>query len=76
MIVSQINSVSGARHTYEDLLRNVERVASALQRRGLQKNDVVCIYAGNSTDFVYLMLGAMQAGGIVTTVNPTYTASE
>ncbi len=75
MRLLQIDAVTGEQHTYGAFLERVERVSSALSRRGLQQGDVVCVYAGNSTDFVYLLLGTIQAGGVVTTVNPAYTAS-
>ena len=70
----QIDNESGTQYTFTDLADSMERIGGALRRRGLKQKDVVCIYSGNSVEFVQLMMATMYAGGTVTTINPTYTA--
>jgi acyl-CoA synthetase (AMP-forming)/AMP-acid ligase II len=53
------------------------RIARMLQEdAGLQKGEVVAIYAVNSPEYVVAVHGILLAGGVVTTVNPQYKEQE
>jgi len=71
-----IEGLTGETVTFGELVASVRRVAGALQKRGLGKGDVVSIYSANTVTYPIAFHGIALAGGIVTTVNPTYTAEE
>lgn len=60
--------------TYSQLHDRVIKVASAFVRSGLQKGDVVTVLSPNCVEYAVLYLGVLAAGGVVSTLNPLYTA--
>ena len=62
--------------TYAQLQRAVRQAAAGLAKRGLGKGDVFAIYSPNLPEYAVAFLGVATAGGINTTINPTYTATE
>jgi 4-coumarate--CoA ligase len=62
--------------SYAELDDRVRRLAGGLLERGLAKGDVVAIMAPNCPDYATVFHGVAMAGGVVTTVNPTYTERE
>jgi len=62
--------------TYGQLVAAVRRTAAGLAARGFRKGDVLAIYSPNLPEYAVAFLGAATAGGVNTTVNPLYTASE
>ncbi|HVV36629.1 MAG TPA: 4-coumarate--CoA ligase family protein [Acidimicrobiales bacterium] len=62
--------------SYRDLYDRVKRLAGGLVARGLAKGEVVAIMAPNCPDYATVFHGVAMAGGIVTTINPTYTERE
>ncbi|HXT34203.1 MAG TPA: AMP-binding protein, partial [Chloroflexota bacterium] len=71
-----IEGTSGRAITYGELARQTRRVAANLAQRGLRKGDVLAIFLPNGIEYVVALQAVMLLGGIVTTVNPTYTAHE
>lgn len=71
-----IEGTSGRTITYGEFARQTRRVAANLARRGLRKGDVVAIFLPNCIEYAIALQAVMLAGGIATTVNPTYTAHE
>ena len=71
-----IDVASGKRMTFGEMATNIRRTAGGLAARGFQKGDVIAIYSPNTITYPVAFHGAAYAGGIVTTVNPTYTAEE
>ncbi|KGN64806.1 4-coumarate--CoA ligase-like 7 [Cucumis sativus] len=65
------NSVS-----YSQLKALAIRVSNGLIQLGIEKNDVVLIFAPNSVQFTICFIGVIAIGAIVTTCNPVYTVSE
>jgi len=51
-------------------------VASALNKRGLEKGDVFAMFLPNLPEFPLVFFGVLQAGGIVTAANPLFTTEE
>ena len=72
----QVDSVTGKEYTYQTLIDYTENISTALLDRGLCKGDIVCIFAGNCVEFIFLMMGIICAGGIMTTINPLYTVGK
>jgi long-chain acyl-CoA synthetase len=66
----------GARLSYGQLLEHVERMATGLQRLGLQKGDRVALMMPNCPQFVIAYFGILRAGGIVTATSAMYTTRE
>src|SRR5690606_1841140 len=71
-----IDGPSGRTITYPQLKRLIHMVAAGLQKRGLQKGDVVALYLPNLPELAVAFYGSLLAGGIVTTANPLYTPGE
>src|SRR5512143_388657 len=69
-------SPEGHPTTYNAFWAAVKGVASALQRDGLRKGDVVGIYAPNSVEYGVALHGSLLAGATVTTLNPLYRERE
>jgi amino acid adenylation domain-containing protein len=60
----------GTRLSFEDLLDRSQRLARALQDRGLNPGDRVAIFMDNGVDAVVSIYGAWIAGGVVMVINP------
>ena len=71
-----IEGVSGRAMTYGELDQQVRRQAAGWLESGLTKGDVVAVMAPKSPEFGVLFHAVALAGGVVTTINPTYTLSE
>jgi acyl-CoA synthetase (AMP-forming)/AMP-acid ligase II len=62
--------------TYGQLRSAVQATAAGLAARGFGKGDVFAIYSPNLPEYAIVFFGVAAAGGINTTINPLYTASE
>ncbi|MGG1557650.1 long-chain-fatty-acid--CoA ligase [Geobacillus thermoleovorans] len=62
--------------TYAELEAAVNRFTSSLQARGVQKGDRVAIMLPNCPQYVIAYYGILQAGAIVTQVNPMLVERE
>ncbi len=71
-----IDGMTGERLSYVDLANRIDRTAAGLSERGFGKGDVVCIFSPNRIEWPIAYFAALKLGGIVTTANPLYTASE
>ncbi|HTM31271.1 MAG TPA: AMP-binding protein [Vicinamibacterales bacterium] len=71
-----VDGVTGRTMSYGALVDGVRRLAAGLARRGLRKGDVVAIYAPNLPEYAVVFHGVVCMGGILTTINPTYTPAE
>jgi acyl-CoA synthetase (AMP-forming)/AMP-acid ligase II len=71
-----IDGVSGHLMTYGELAGSVRQAANGLQRRGFDRGDVCAIYSPNLPEFAVAYHAVASAGGVVTPVNPLYTAGE
>jgi len=61
------------RLTYAELDALMDRIATGLQRSGLQSRDVIAICASTSIPYAALFLGALRAGVTVTPLAPSST---
>ena len=71
-----IDGPSGRTLTYGELREATAACAGGLAARGLEKGDVFAIYSPNLPEYAIAFYGVTQAGGVVTTLNPLYTAEE
>ena len=71
-----IDAVSGRVITYRQLFDSVQAVAAGLSARGFRKGDVFAIYSPNIPEYAIAFHAVSFVGGIVTTLNPLYTAEE
>jgi long-chain acyl-CoA synthetase len=77
LILSYLGPVTiGARFTYRQLMKEVDRFAAALHALGVRQGDRVALMLPNSPQFVVGFFGAMKLGAVVVNTNPTYTARE
>lgn len=69
---------TGRQFTYAQLRDHTAALAVRLQQPQfhLQPNDVIAICLPNTPEFPIATLGAIEAGFVITTVNPIYTADE
>jgi acyl-CoA synthetase (AMP-forming)/AMP-acid ligase II len=71
-----IDGPSGRTYTYAQFAAAVRAAAAGFARRGLFKGDVLAIFSPNLPEYAIAFHGAALIGGIVTTINPLYTAAE
>lgn len=62
--------VDASRHekriTYAELLINSKKCAAYLQGLGIKKGDYISVFSSNRLEFVYLMLGVIGSGAVLT----------
>ncbi|HYG79481.1 MAG TPA: 4-coumarate--CoA ligase family protein [Pyrinomonadaceae bacterium] len=71
-----IDAATGRAMTYGELADAVRRAASGLHARGLRKGDVLALFSPNLIEYAVAFHAVATLGGVVTTVNPLYTAAE
>ncbi len=73
---AMIDGASGRVVTYATMEAEIRALAGGLVARGLAKGTVVAIMALNAPEYAIVFHGVVMAGGVVTTINPTYTERE
>ena len=68
-----VDGPSGRAFSYTELEAAVRSLAGGLVARGFQKGQVLALMAPNVPEYAVVFHGVAMAGGVVTTVNPTYT---
>ncbi|ANM31362.1 AMP-dependent synthetase [Acidobacteria bacterium Mor1] len=71
-----VDGPSGRTITYGELAGAIKALAGGLAARGFGKGDVLAIMAPNIPEYAVVFHGTAWMGGVITTVNPTYTADE
>src|SRR5262249_39913560 len=66
----------GAQLTWSDIKDRSERLATALARFGIRKNDRVGIMLPNCPQYIFAAFAVLRIGGIIVNVNPLYTPRE
>ena len=66
--------MTGRRYRYGELSQLCRRFAASLRRAGLQPGDTLLIMMPNTAEWPIVLLGAMEAGLLISTANPLYTA--
>ncbi|CAB3247030.1 unnamed protein product [Arctia plantaginis] len=69
--------ITNRSYTYNQLYKYSRNFAARLRTHlKIKEGDVVCIMMSNSPEYAVVALGALEAGAVVTTVNPIYTPHE
>jgi acyl-CoA synthetase (AMP-forming)/AMP-acid ligase II len=71
-----VDAVTGRRMTYGALEATIARTAAGLASRGYGRGDVFGIFSPNTLEYPLAFHGVARLGGVVTTVNPLFTADE
>lgn len=71
-----IDGPSGAKMTGATFMDRVKRLAGGLTAAGFGAGKVVALMAPNSPEYCVVFHAVAWAGGTITTLNPSYTASE
>lgn len=71
-----INAPTGEIYTYYDVELTARKVASGLNKLGIQQGDVIMVLLPNCPEFVFAFLGASFRGAIMTAANPFFTSAE
>ncbi|UJW83108.1 AMP-binding protein [Hydrogenophaga sp. SL48] len=66
----------GIRYTYLELQREVNRMASALLRMGLEPGDRIGIWSHNNVEWLVSQFATAKAGVILVNINPAYRVAE
>jgi acyl-CoA synthetase (AMP-forming)/AMP-acid ligase II len=71
-----IEGPTGRVMTYGEWAAAVKRGAHGLAARGFKKGEVFAIYSPNCPQYAVAFHAVALAGGVTTTINPTYTVEE
>ncbi len=74
--IAMIDGITGAEHTYDEIVTTARRLGRVLQDAGVGLGDRVAIVGTNSPEWAIAFLATLFAGGTVTTLNPLYTERE
>lgn len=74
--VALISAETGEAITYQYILQNSVNLALKLQHLGLKKGDVVTLSSENRFEFVIAALAITFSGGVLSTLNITYSPGE
>lgn len=65
--------MTGRKYSYKQLRTLCRRFAASLQKQGFKAGDVLCMMLPNQPEFAIVLLGAVEAGLTVSTMNSMYT---
>lgn len=71
-----IDGMSGREITFGELRAGIQTLAGGLAAQGFGPGSTLALMAPNIPEYATIFHGVAYAGGIVTTINPTYTAAE
>jgi acyl-CoA synthetase (AMP-forming)/AMP-acid ligase II len=71
-----IDGPTGRSYTHAQAAEAIATAAGALAATGIDKGDVVALYAPNSPEYAIAFHGVAARGAVCTTINPIYTVDE
>lgn len=71
-----IDGPTGRTLTYGQVVMGIRLIAASLHQRGFKQGDVFAICSPNLPEYVLAFHAPAVLGGVVTTINPLYTADE
>ena len=71
-----IDGTTGRTYSFAELSDVIHRLAGGLVARGLAPGDTLALMAPNLPEYAIIFHAVAVAGGVVTTVNPTYGVDE
>jgi acyl-CoA synthetase (AMP-forming)/AMP-acid ligase II len=66
-------ALTGRKYTYAESRAIARRFAASLRKAGFKHGDVLAVVLPNVPEYPLVMFGALEAGLVVTTVNPVFT---
>jgi len=66
-------ALTGRKYTYAESRGIAYRFAASLRKMGFKSGDTLAVVLPNIPEFPLVLLGGIEAGCIVTTVNPGFT---
>lgn len=73
---AMVCALTGRKYTYAESRDIAHRFAASLRKMGFKSRDTLAVVLPNVPEFPLVLFGAIEAGCIVTTVNPTFTPDE
>ena len=70
------DAATGRSLSYGEFAHQIDRAAAGFAAQGLAKGDVVAILSPNSPEWLVACHGAIAAGGVVSGLNPLWSADE
>ena len=74
--IAIVNGNTGRQYSYNELDESICKFSSSLQNNGFNSGDVMCVVSPNSPEYPVVFLSVLRCGGVVSTCNPAFTASE
>ena len=74
--VAFIDGPSGRTLTFGQVAGGARLIAASLAKRGFTQGDVFAIYLPNLPEYAVAFHAVLMLGGMITTINPLYTADE
>ncbi|XP_055692103.1 uncharacterized protein LOC129795089 [Lutzomyia longipalpis] len=74
--VAAVCGITDRQYTYAEMRDHSAALAVRLQKMGYKPGDAIAVCIPNFPEFPIAALGALEAGLVVTTVNPIYTPEE
>ena len=71
-----VDAATGRSLSYREFAHQIQRAAAGFAAQGLAKGDVVAILSPNSPEWLIACHGAIAAGGVVSGLNPLWSADE
>jgi len=71
-----VDAATGRSLSYGEFAHQIDRAAAGFAAQGLAKGDVVAILSPNSPEWLVACHGAIAAGGVVSGLNPLWSADE
>jgi acyl-CoA synthetase (AMP-forming)/AMP-acid ligase II len=71
-----IDGPTGRSYSHAQTAEAIGSAAGILARRGIERGDVVALYAPNSPEYAIAFHAVVALGAVCTTINPVYTVDE
>ncbi|XP_013145789.1 PREDICTED: 4-coumarate--CoA ligase 1-like [Papilio polytes] len=69
--------ITGRQYTYEQVYTHSQRLGANLRKKlKIQKGDTIGVILPNMPEYLATLIGSLNAGGVISTMNPNYTAYE
>jgi len=66
----------GFKITYNELMKLIDKFATALSDLGISKGDIVALFLPNTPQFAISYYAVLRIGGIITAINPLFKEKE
>jgi len=74
--IAYIETTSDTKFTCSEVIEKVKKLASALTKKGLKKQEIIAVCIGNSIYYPIITLAINACNAIMSPCNPNYTESE